>query len=221
MIYRARQLVHAYGGRKVLGPCKFTVREGSRFAVVGPNGSGKTTLAEILVGLMPQVSGELRFCDEPMRLPLERRLRGRIGYVAQQPFPLPGTVGGNLELAARAAGRQSAGAPCVRDTAAAIGIGDLLERSERTLSVGQLRMAALARAVIRRAPVLVLDEPFAFVDDRYRESIVRALEGHASTGGTVVMTSPRISEISGWADEVLDLSVPPAPGRVTRLHGAV
>ena len=218
MIYRGRRLVHAYDGRKVLGPCSFSVAEGACFAVVGPNGSGKTTLAEILVGLLEPTAGELWLCGERVRLPLARSLRRSVGYVAQQPFALPGAVADNLLLAARTHARGAAAVELVRDMTNMLEISDLLDRPERKLSVGQLRMVSMARALVRRAPILVLDEPFAFVDPRYAGAIERALARHRADGGTIVMTSPRASDVSGWATDVLDLGAAAAPRPVSRLR---
>ncbi len=218
MIYRVRRLVHAYDGRKVLGPTSFSVAEGTCFAVVGPNGSGKTTLAEILVGLLAPTSGELWLCGQRMRLPLERRLRRRVGYVAQQPFALPGTVADNLLLAARTHVRGAAATELVREVTGALEIASLLDRPERKLSVGQLRMVSMARALVRRAPILVLDEPFAFVDQRYAAAIERALARHRAEGGTIVVTSPLAADVAGWATEILDLGAAATPRSLSRLR---
>lgn len=206
MIYRAARLLHRYNSRVAFELHDLAVPEGSRFAVVGANGCGKTTLMEILVGLMTPSEGELLFHDAPMRLPLDKEMRSRVAYVAQQPFALPGIVVENVMLAqGRGRTRADARRRAV-DWLGRFGIEALAERPERTLSVGQLRLAALARAAAREAPLLVLDEPLAFVDEAFESIVLDVLDRHHRAGGTVVMTNPRARAVAGWASEVLDLS---------------
>lgn len=215
MIYRAQRLVHRYNGRVALDLHDLAIPEGSRFAVVGPNGCGKTTLMEILVGLMAPSDGELCFYDRPLCLPLGHELRSRVAYVAQQPFALPGRVIENVMLAlgrgrARAQNRRLALGWLER-----FGIEALADRLERTLSVGQLRIAALARAAAREAPILVLDEPFAFVDEVFEGVVRDVLDRHHRAGGTIVMTNPRRSALANWATGIVDLG---RPGSASSLH---
>lgn len=205
MLYQAERLGHSYNGHAVFEVAGLAVPEGSRFAVVGPNGSGKTTLLEILVGLLEPSQGELRFFDAPMRLPLAAELRSRIGYVSQQPFALPGSVLTGVMLALGSAGLRTERKDRAMVALDRLGIATLSGHSERVLSVGQLRLVALARALAREAPLLVLDEPFAFGDETFEARLGEALDEHHRNGGTVIMTSPRPTAISGWATDVLEL----------------
>jgi len=206
VIYRAQRLLHRYNDRVALELHDLAVPEGSRFAVVGPNGCGKTTLMEILVGLTAPTEGEVLFLDRPLRLPLGKELRSRVAYVAQQPFALPGRVVDNVTLALGRSRSRGRNRRIALDWLERFGIEVLADRLERTLSVGQLRLAALARAAAREAPLLVLDEPFAFIDESF-ESLVRdVLDRHHGAGGTIVMTNPRPSALETWTTDVLDLA---------------
>ncbi len=205
MIYRAQRLMHAYNGSAALEVGELIVPKGSRFAVVGPNGSGKTTLMEILVGLLKPTTGDVWFLDRPMRLPLSKELRKRVSYVAQQPFPLPGTVLSNVMLALGPGRAHDDAKKMALGWLERLGVERLARRQERTLSVGQLRLAALARAAARQAPLLVLDEPFAFVDETFEGALHEVLDEHHQAGGTIVMTSPRPKSVEGWATDILEL----------------
>ncbi len=205
MIYRAQRLLHRYNGRVALQVHDLAIPQGSRFAVVGPNGCGKTTLMEILVGLLAPSEGELFFYDRPLHLPLDKDQRSRVAYVAQQPFALPGSVIDNVVLALGRGRSRAQNRRIAFGWLELLGIEALADRSERTLSVGQLRLATLARAAARDAPLLVLDEPFAFVDETFEAIVQRVLERHHSAGGTIVMTNPRRSALANWATEVLEL----------------
>lgn len=205
MVYQCEGLSHSYNGHAVFEVDRLTVPEGSRFAVVGPNGSGKTTLLEILVGLLEPSAGALRFLGTPMRLPLSAEMRSRIGYVSQQPFALPGKVISGVMLAVGSAGLRTERKSRATAALESLGIAPLAEQPERLLSVGQLRLVALARALAREAPLLVLDEPFAFGDETFEARLSQVLDDHHRNGGTVVMTSPRLATVSGWATDLLEL----------------
>jgi len=216
MLYQCERLSHSYNGHPVFDLPRLAVPEGSRFAVVGPNGSGKTTLLEILVGLLEPSEGALRFFDAPMCLPLSAEMRSRIGYVSQQPFALPGKVLEGVMLALGSAGLRTERKARAMAALERLGIAALAERSERLLSVGQLRLVALARALAREAPLLVLDEPFAFGDETFEARLGQALDDHHRSGGTVIMTSPRPATLSGWATDSLEL-----PGQVRTVGGSI
>ena len=211
MIYRAQRLLHRYNGRVALEVHDLAVPQGSRFAVVGPNGCGKTTLMEIFVGLMAPSEGELFFYDRPLRLPLSRELRSRVAYVAQQPFALPGLVVENVMLAIGRGRTRAHSRRLALGWLERFGIETLADRLERTLSVGQLRIAALARAAAREAQLLVLDEPFAFVDELFEGVVRDVLDCHHRAGGTIVMTNPRRSALASWATDMIDLGATNAP----------
>ncbi len=213
MVYRASRIVHSFDGRRVLDLQDFHVPQGSRFALIGPNGSGKTTLSEILVGLLSPEAADLTFCGQPAPVPFTAAQRSRLAYVAQQPFPLPGRVLGNVVLAI--GGNDSRGEKERRalDCLNELGIGRLAGQTERTLSVGQLRLVSLSRALARGADIWVLDEPFAFGDESFKRSLDVAIAKHNRAGGTIVMTSCRGTSVSKWADEALEL--PPGNQRGT------
>jgi heme exporter protein A len=133
--------------------------------VRGPNGSGKTTLLRALAGLVPLARGQ-------------RRASGDVLYIGHRPMLLRGlTARENLEFFVRFRGGDTRG---IDGALRAWGVGEDMDRPVERLSAGERRRAALARVETERVPVLLLDEPFADLDDagaiRLRETIAGARE---------------------------------------------
>jgi len=139
--------------------------EAGSLGIVGPSGSGKSTLLDVLAGVEPGGRVSLDGVDFS-KIPLHRR---RVGYVTQDPLLFPHlSVRRNLEFAPRAQG--------VEDVATALGILELLDRMPRHLSGGERRRAALARAIASQPRLLLLDEPFAGLDERRRREAMSLLD---------------------------------------------
>ena len=139
--------------------------ETGALGIVGPSGSGKSTLLDVLAGVE---SGGKVVLDgrDVSHVPLHRR---RVGYVTQDALLFPHlSVRRNLEY--------GPGAKGVEDVAGALGIGDLLDRMPRNLSGGERRRVALARAVAVKPELLLLDEPFAGLDERRRREAMSLLD---------------------------------------------
>ena len=127
--------------------------------VRGPNGSGKTTLLRALAGLVPLARGE-------------RRASGDVLYIGHRPMLLRGlTARENLEFFVRFRGGDTHG---IDGALRAWGVGEDMDRPVERLSAGERRRAALARVETERVPVLLLDEPFADLDDAGANQIGRA-----------------------------------------------
>jgi heme exporter protein A len=142
--------------------------------VRGPNGSGKTTLLRALAGLVPLARGD-------------RKLSGDVLYIGHRPMLLRGlSARENLEFFARFRGGDTRG---IDRTLHAWGVGEDMDRPVERLSAGERRRAALARVETEQVPVLLLDEPFADLDDagtsRLRQTIARARD----EGRTVVVAT--------------------------------
>ncbi len=152
--------------------------------VRGPNGSGKTTLLRALAGLVPLARGE-------------RRASGDVLYIGHRPMLLRGlTARENLEFFVRFRGGDTHG---IDGALRAWGVGEDMDRPVERLSAGERRRAALARVETERVPVLLLDEPFADLDDagaiRLRETIAGARED----GRSVVVAThahPELDELA-------------------------
>ncbi|MBW2271421.1 MAG: ATP-binding cassette domain-containing protein, partial [Deltaproteobacteria bacterium] len=134
---------------------------GSVLAVLGPNGSGKSTLLRTLAGLEAPAGGRI-----------ERHTRGRVTLVFQRPIPFAGRVDHNVDVALSSLGLSRSERRSRRAEALAhFDIDHLAGRDSATLSGGELRRLALARAFALRPEVWLLDEPFDDLDAAGQESL--------------------------------------------------
>lgn len=179
VLVEACDLALAYRGQTVLRGATFSVRLGEFWCVLGPNGSGKSTLLRAILGLEPPAGGTLRL--DPVRA-----TREHLGFVPQRcdlnpalpttvrEFVLLGTVGMRLsgpEMADRLAWALEQ-----------VGLEGGGRRDYWTLSGGERQRALLARALVRRPILLLLDEPTTHLDRDSEEQLLALLASLARTG---------------------------------------
>lgn len=183
-LVRADRVTCAYRATPVIVDVSLSVTGGEYVGVVGPSGSGKTTLLRALLGTIAPVAGRV-----------ERRAGVRVGYVPQVEtvdWTFPVTVAEVLLMARpRARGRRTPWAgPEERADAQRIldrlGIGELADRHIRDLSGGQQQRVFIARALVGRPDLLVMDEPTAGVDVRTRHEMLHLL-GELHAGGLAIL----------------------------------
>jgi ABC-type multidrug transport system fused ATPase/permease subunit len=184
----------------------FDVAAGSTVAVVGPTGSGKSTLAGMLVRLVDPAGGAVLLDGIDLRRLREGELSGQAAFVAQGTFLFDDTVRGNVTLGAPyssddvwAALRVAAADEFVR--ALPDGLDTRVGERGATLSGGQRQRLALARAVVRRPRLLVLDDATSAVDPAVEARILDALRT-SEQPTTVVVVAYRQATIA-LADEVV------------------
>lgn len=164
--------------------------EADALGLVGPSGSGKSTLLECVAGIHAGARVVLDGADLS-RLPVERR---DVGYVAQDALLFPHlTVRRNLLYSPRAGG--------LGDVPASLGIEHVLDRMPRHLSGGERRRAALARAILSKPRLLLLDEPFGGLDETRRREAMSLLDHvRRRYGLPMILVSHLADEILGLAD---------------------
>jgi len=182
----------------------FSVEADEYLTVVGPTGCGKTVLLESLAGLRRASSGSVVFCGKEIgRLPPEAR---HMGYSCQDALLYPfASVEENIWLAARARG--VARDPSVRKRMAELmermGIGHLLRRRPAFLSGGERQRVSLARAILTRPRLVLLDEPLSALDPRTRREIRELLRDlHLSEGMGFIHVTHDFSEALALGDSM-------------------
>ncbi len=195
-----RNLCFGYGTELVLKELSLSIKQGSRLGIVGRIGSGKSTLARLLTRLYPVPDGMI-FIDgtDINRVPLSQ-LRNAIGFVPQEGFLFSRTVAENIaygkegadELEIQAAARLASLEGDVARFPA--GYATLVGERGITLSGGQKQRTAIARALLKDPPVLILDDPLSSVDAGTEEEILANLTGYYGKR-TVIIVSHRISAL--------------------------
>jgi zinc transport system ATP-binding protein len=198
-----RGLTLSRGGVSILDGIDLTVTSGKFVGVIGPNGGGKTTLLRALIGLEKADAGEIRVLGLP---PGKSR---EIGYLPQAPtfdFRYPARVRDVVEMALpRGAGEE--GRRRIGEVLRDLGLADLEREPAGVLSGGERQRLFLARALIRRPRLLLLDEPTLGVDARSLDAFLHVLERiRAERELTVLMVSHDFSVVSTHADEVACLA---------------
>jgi tungstate transport system ATP-binding protein len=163
LIYRAQQLQRQLGSFR-LEIASFDVQRGEVMGLIGPTGAGKTTLLRLLAGLDLADSGRLLFDGQLISgSQLDLETRRRMTLVPQNPLLLTGTVRHNVEFGLRLRGSLQPD-NAVDEVLEGLGLSAIVDQSAATLSGGQVQLVALARALVLRPDVLLLDEPTAHLD---------------------------------------------------------
>ena len=203
-------LTVAYHRKPVVWDVEYDAPPGQLIAIVGPNGAGKSTLLKATLGLLPAVSGSVRFFGQQYR-----DVRARVAYVPQRTsvdwdFPVSA-----LDVVAMGLYRRIGWFRPVtrryreqaREALDRVGLADFAGRQINQLSGGQQQRVFLARALIQNADLYLMDEPFAGVDAATEAAILALLRGLRDAGRTAVVVHHDLETVRDYFDHVLLLNV--------------
>jgi ATP-binding cassette subfamily C protein CydD len=190
--FEAVGITHPHAEGAVIEHFNLAVPSGAIVALMGASGSGKTSLLHLLLGLARLTQGEVWIDDQ--RLSRLGGIAEAVAWAGQSPLIVPGTIAENLALAHRSASRDEVAAAAAR-----VGLGGAIARrgagldarlDERGggLSGGERRRLALGRALLKGAPILLLDEPTANLDDAAEQSLLPVI-AEACRGHTVIIAT--------------------------------
>jgi len=196
----ARGLRRSFGRVTVLHDLDLTLAPGEALALAGPNGAGKTTLLRLLAGLLRPTAGHIEVLGRPIHGHAD--VRRAIGFLSHQSLLYDDlTLAENLAFAARlyAVPHPSAAARAALEAA---GLAARAGDSPRRLSRGLLQRAAIARALIHRPRVLLLDEPFTALDEPSAARLRETLRTVLADGGAMVVVTHHLAEVWDVATRV-------------------
>ncbi|HVU46385.1 MAG TPA: ABC transporter ATP-binding protein [Terracidiphilus sp.] len=212
-----RNLSFSYNGTPVLKNISLNIPAGSSLAIVGPTGSGKSTLVNLIPRLYEAAEGSLLIDGRPVdEYPLEV-LRRNIGMVPQETFLFSETIRENLAFGAPSASAEelleATEAAHIRQEFEEFpqGFETIVGERGMTLSGGQKQRSAIARALLRRPAILILDDALASVDTYTEERILGGLRTYTATA-TTILISHRVSTVRN-ADKIAVLD----HGRIVEL----
>jgi iron complex transport system ATP-binding protein len=182
-----------YRDRIALRDVSLSIQPGERVALIGPNGAGKSTLLAAITGLLRPVAGQVRLDGHPVaeldRLAIARRVAVVPG-VAGLPFAtrVEEVVAlGRLPHEDPIRGSRPADRAAVAGAIERVGVGHLLGRDARELSLGERQLVLLAMAVAQTCPVLILDEPTVHLDLRHQVGAMELLADLNERDGTTIV----------------------------------
>ncbi|MEO1192782.1 MAG: metal ABC transporter ATP-binding protein [Pseudomonadota bacterium] len=193
-VLQVRNLALGYPGLTLFRQLSIDVEASTTLAVLGANGSGKSTFVKLLLGLIQPLSGRVTW---PGGRPSD------IGYLAQMSefdhrFPIRvrdlAAMGAWRGFGLRA-GLDRAGRAKVEAALEATGVADLADRALHTLSGGQLQRTLFARVILQDAPLILLDEPFAGVDQSTEAHLLSIIQTWRAEGRAVVLVVHDLSSV--------------------------
>ena len=183
-------------------------------AILGDNGAGKSTLLNLLAYLSKPDEGELSLMGQQSKPRLSTLQRRSIGYVSQQPFLLTGSLYNNVALALKLQGISSSQRPKLTDRALQqVNLTHLASKPAYTLSGGELKRAATARAIAHEPQILLLDEPFSHLDQSHIQHLELIIEDLAYQSGKTVIFSTH-DRLQGVA--LADTTINLIKGQITK-----
>jgi len=209
----------SYGGRRVVDGVALKVRRGEIVGLLGPNGAGKTTTFYMVVGLIPPEEGQILFGDgEITRLPMHRRARTGIGYLAQEPsiFRRLSVAENILAILETLPLSRAERLERLTDLLEELGLTRLADSRADTLSGGERRRLEITRALVTQPTMLLLDEPFSGIDPIAVAECQQIIRSLRDRGLGILLTDHNVRETLAVTDRAYLM----AEGRVLITGGA-
>jgi ABC-type multidrug transport system ATPase subunit len=209
-----------FGRLSVLRGVDLRVEAGEVVGLIGANGSGKTTLLNIAVGLLPPSEGERRLGGQPAPQ-VELHQRTRIAFVTHTTQLYPRlTARENMALSGQLREAAGADAAPIDPLLERLGLAHAADRIVGTFSRGMMQRLALARALLGRPQLLLLDEPFTALDRPGRERLAEVLVQERAAGLAVLLSSHDYDAVVAVTDRVVLLEDGRLRGEARRGKGA-
>jgi iron complex transport system ATP-binding protein len=182
-----------YGGVPIVHDLSLQVRAGERIVLVGPNGAGKSTLLRLMSGILEPTSGDVILDGRPARTMSRETIARRVAVVPQiAALPFATRVEevvalGRLPHEDPLRGQRAADRAAVATAIDRVGLGRLVGRDARELSLGERQLVLLAMAIAQAAPVVLLDEPTIHLDIRHQVDVMDLVGDLNQRDGTTIV----------------------------------
>lgn len=194
-------------GNEILHGVDLTITPGTVTALVGPSGSGKSTIAKLIAGFWDVSDGSIMLGGHDLKEIPQQQLAEKIAYVSQDNYLFDDTVRENIRM-----GRKGATDQDIENVAKASGCHDFimgLEKGYDTivggagghLSGGERQRIAIARAMLKDAPIVILDEATAYLDPE-NEAVLQSATGKLVAGKTLIVIAHRLSTVTN-SDQIV------------------
>jgi heme exporter protein A len=198
-------LTRYFNNEAALKDVNLEVNHGESLVVLGPNGAGKTTLIKVLAAIIKPTSGEI-IIDGLHYQKHSEEIRRRIGVLTHETFLYPHLTGReNLEFYSRIYNVPDL-KERVREVAGLVGMATRLHERVGTLSRGMQQRLSIARALLHRPPILLLDEPETGLDQEALAMLWKAARGGDSVNRTIILTTHNLERGLSLGDRVIILS---------------
>jgi len=205
--YKLNNIQFSYAEKKILDIEQQSFEQGKITALVGANGAGKSTLLGLLSFISDAEFGEIEFSGEKVTKKNQASLRKSVGLVQQNPYLIKGSVIKNIELGLKFRHVN----PVVRESRAKdmlrlLKIEDLADRSVKSLSGGEAQKVAIGRALVLDPKVILLDEPFTYLDREFVEDfelLIKKLKNEQNK--TIIFTTHNQSQAKALSDQVFTI----------------
>ncbi len=211
MSIEVKNLNFSYGNRQVLHDISFTVGSGEFLSILGPNGVGKSTLFRCVLGLLSGYTGTVRVDGTDVRSFSVREMAKHIAYIPQSSHPIFNYSVSDIVLMGRTSGLSTFRSPKKQDVEICrwamekVGISHLALRCFHRLSGGEQQLVLIARALVQKAPVLMLDEPTANLDFGNQLRVLEQARSLAREGYTVIQTTHHPEQSYLFSDRILTI----------------
>lgn len=189
----------SHNGKAIVSGISATIKPGELVCLIGNNGAGKSTLLHTIAGLLPAIDGQVLLDDENLTTMNQRELAKRVSIVLTTPAEIQSITVSELVSLGRSPytgffGTLSADDHnIVNEMIETIGISHLASRMLSTLSDGERQKAMIARALTQQTPVILLDEPTAFLDFRSRVEMLSLLQRLTKAGKIILLSTHDIN----------------------------
>ena len=205
-IYQLEKVSYRYADKMVLSLPSLNIAQHKTTVLIGNNGAGKSTLCYLLAFLTMPTQGNLTFKQQAVKKSQLVKLRRRIGFLPQKPYMLRGSVLNNLQLALKIQGvAKQQWQNRLQTVLTLMDISHYLNQQATELSGGELQKVALARLLILNPEVLILDEPFSYLDQNSRHVLENFIQDYQQQGHTLIFSTHNRLQGLALADNVLSL----------------